>query len=141
MIELPIGNDRENNIQYAYTNDQGAFEFSGNSDAITVEFMDKEIPLFELDSQGRSPLDVMIDRNTAPDGSFWDTMVVHANSEDGAYVGSFMWVLGGEALSITSQQEFDSQMAAVAGYTEQNIPDDVAYGPGQDDWLIALDII
>ena len=131
----------EPQLQYAYTNDQGAFEFSGNSDAITVEFMDKEIPLFELDSQGRSPLDVMIDRNTAPDGSFWDTMVVHANSEDGAYVGSFMWVLGGEALSITSQQEFDSQMAAVAGYTEQNIPDDVAYGPGQDDWLIALDII
>jgi hypothetical protein len=114
-----------------------AVTFSGDTSPIDVEFRDQNISLFD------GSFDVLMNRSILPDGSFSDYLTAHVydESEVQEYLGSFMWLLGGESIPITNQQEFDANMAASATYVVDFIPNDVAYGPGQDDWLIALDII
>lgn len=69
---------------------------------------------------------------------FSDYLMAHVydESEVMEYVGSFTWLLGGETISTTNQQEFDAEMAASATYGVDFIPNDVGYRQGQDDWLV-----
>ena len=123
-------------ISYEYTEEQG-LSFSGNIDAVNVNFLDNDIPLFDRASIS----DVMIGRYIAQDGSFSDAMYAHVDDANGDYIGSFMWILGGEKVSVTSQEEFDIQMAALSEYSAENIPFELEYGPDQSGWLFALDVI
>ena len=131
--ELQLTLTGEANISYEYSGD-GSVTFNGDLDAANVQFMGHVIPIFDPNVF----MDVMIQRTTAPDGTYWDTMVVHADNADGDYVASFMWVLGGSALSVTSQAEFDTLVASVSNYTTENIPSNAVYGPGKDNWLTVL---
>lgn len=131
--ELQLTLTGEANISYEYSGD-GSVTFNGDLDAANVQFMGHVVPIFDPNVF----MDVMIQRTTAPDGTYWDTMVVHADNADGDYVASFMWLLGGSALSVTSQAEFDTLVASVSNYATENIPSNAVYGPGKDNWLTVL---
>ena len=140
--ELKISSTETISLSYSYGENVepgmegfSAVTFSGDTSPIDIEFLEQKIPLFD------NSFDVLMSRSILPDGSFSDHLVGHARDLNDEYVGSFAWVLDGENFSITNQQEFDTESATAVDYIEEFIPNDVAYGPGQDDWLIALDII
>ena len=140
--ELKISSTETISLSYSYGENVepgmegfSAVTFSGDTSPIDIEFLEQNIPLFD------NSFDVVMSRLISPDGSFSDYLAGHARDLNDEYVGSFVWVLGGENVSITNQQELDTYIATAVDYTEEFIPNDVAYGPGQDDWLFALDII
>ena len=140
--ELKISSTETISLSYSYGENVepgmegfSAVTFSGDTSPIDIEFLEQKIPLFD------NSFDVLMSRSILPDGSFSDHLVGHARDLNDEYVGSLAWVLDGENFSITNQQEFDTESATAVDYIEEFIPNDVAYGPGQDDWLIALDII
>ena len=140
--ELKISSTETISLSYSYGENVepgmegfSAVTFSGDTSPIDIEFLEQNIPLFD------NSFDVVMSRLISPDGSFSDYLAGHARDLNDEYVGSFVWVLGGENVPFTNQQELDTYIATAVDYTEEFIPNDVAYGPGQDDWLFALDII
>ena len=136
----------EPDFSYSYKNksdttDVTDLEFTGDLQNVSFKFLDAEIPLFDT-SGGLPPLDTGIHRFTNSSLETTDVLYVHAHPtnsslsspKDANYLGSFMLLLDQELPDISNQQEFMEFVSSVGSDAVQ-IPDSLAYGPGNSDWL------
>jgi VCBS repeat-containing protein len=136
----------EPDFSYSYKNtsdttDVTDLEFTGDLQNVSFKFLDTEIPLFNT-SGGLPPLDTGIQRFTNSSLETTDVLWVHAHptnsslsfSEEADYLGSFMLLLDQELPDISNLEEFMEFVSSVGSDVVQ-IPDSLAYGPGNADWL------
>lgn len=146
LDNLEVLSTVEPDFSYSYKNtsdttDVTDLEFTGDLQSVSFKFLDAEIPLFDT-SGGLPPLDTGIQRFTNSSLETTDVLYVHAHPTNSSlsspkeanYLGSFMLLLDQELPDISNQEEFMEFVSSVGSDVVQ-IPDSLAYGPGNSDWL------
>jgi len=146
LDNLEVLSTVEPDFSYSYKNtsdttDVTDLEFTGDLQSVSFKFLDAEIPLFDT-SGGLPPLDTGIQRFTNSSLETTDVLYVHAHPTNSSlsspkeanYLGSFMLLLDQELPDISNQEEFMEFVSSMGSDVVQ-IPDSLAYGPGNSDWL------
>ena len=137
---LIVTSSGDPNFSYSYKNKSDTsdidVEFTGDLQNISFKFLNTEIPLFDT-SGGLPPLDVGIQRSGDT-----DLLYVHAHPTNSTlsspsaenYIGSFMLLLDKDIPNISTHAEF-MEFASTFGSDIVQIPETVAHGPDNADWL------
>ena len=146
LENLEVFSSEEPDFSYLYKNQSDTtgvtdLEFTGDLQNVSFKFLDAEIPLFDT-AGGLPRLDTGIQRCTNLSLETTDILYVHAHPTNSSlsfpkeadYLGSFMLLLDQEIPDISNQEEFMEFVSSVGSDVIQ-IPESLAYGPGNSDWL------
>lgn len=131
-------------LSYSYQEKEGpghSIEFNNPNSEITVQFLGRDIPLFEVTNAGYPSVEAGIQRFDRSSDELSDLDILYVHDDDsftgfGDYKGSFMWVMAGEVPEILSQADFDEQINSLKDSPASDLPGNLDYGPGAANWLL-----